>query len=174
MYNYVKALHIIFIVTWFAGLFYMPRLLIYHREAQDKSEPEKKILSAQFAIMLKRLWFGITWPSAILTLLFGIWMAYLYSYIPVWLWAKLAFVVFLYAYHMYTHRLYKKQISGSFPFSSAQLRIWNEVATIFLVAIVFIVNVKNAMSALWAIIGLLIFVTVLLVAIRIYKKRRSA
>jgi len=69
LYNYLKALHIIFIVTWFAGMFYMPRLFIYATEAGEKSETEKKILREQFAVMMKRLWYGITWPSAVLTLI---------------------------------------------------------------------------------------------------------
>ena len=68
MYNYIKALHIIFIVTWFSGMFYIVRLFIYNTEANEKPEPEKSILQKQFSIMIRRLWFGITWPSAVLTL----------------------------------------------------------------------------------------------------------
>ena len=79
MYLYVKALHIIFIVTWFSGLFYIVRLFIYNREAAEKEEPEKSILQKQFSIMIKRLWFGITWPSAVLTLIFGAWLWHLYG-----------------------------------------------------------------------------------------------
>src|SRR5512133_2723058 len=71
-YGYLKAAHIIFVVTWFAGMFYMPRLFIYSTEANEKSEPEKSILQNQFNIMMKRLWYGITWPSAILTLILGL------------------------------------------------------------------------------------------------------
>ena len=77
MYNYVKAFHLIFIVTWFAGLFYMVRLFIYNTEANGKPEPEKRILQTQFAVMIKRLWLAITWPSAIITLIFGPWLLYL-------------------------------------------------------------------------------------------------
>ena len=71
-YNYIKALHIIFVVNWFAGLFYMPRLFIYTAEANDKMEPEKSILIAQFKIMQRKLWYIITWPAAIITLIFGV------------------------------------------------------------------------------------------------------
>ena len=71
---YVKALHIIFVVTWFAGLFYIPRLFIYQTEAEDKLEPAKSILQTQYKLMTKRLWYIITWPSAILASIFGIWM----------------------------------------------------------------------------------------------------
>src|SRR5215204_2376085 len=74
MYAYLKALHIIFVVTWFAGMFYIVRLFIYNTEANGKAEPEKSILQKQFSIMIKRLWLGITWPSAILTAIFGPWV----------------------------------------------------------------------------------------------------
>ena len=74
MYNYIKALHIIFVVTWFSGMFYMVRLFIYNTEAGDKDELTKQVLRRQFGIMIKRLWLGITWPSAILTVVFGTWM----------------------------------------------------------------------------------------------------
>ncbi|MBS1780575.1 MAG: CopD family protein [Bacteroidetes bacterium] len=173
MYNYIKALHIIFIVTWFSGLFYIVRLFIYNREAQDKQEPEKSILSNQFNIMIKRLWFGITWPSAVLTLIFGSTMWYLLGSLPVWLMIKLCFVIGLFAYHLSLHSIYKQQAKGIFKHSSQQLRIWNEVATIFLVAIVMLVVVKQAMSWLWGLIGLIGFVVILMSAIKIYKNIRK-
>ncbi len=70
-YQYLKALHIIFVITWFAGMFYMPRLFIYNTEANEKDEAAATVLHEQFSVMMKKLWFGITWPSAILTLIFG-------------------------------------------------------------------------------------------------------
>jgi putative membrane protein len=173
MYLYIKALHIIFIVTWFAGLFYMPRFFIYNTEAGERSLVEQTILRSQFAIMMKRLWFGITWPSAILTLVFGPWMWYLMNSFPQWLIIKLCFVVGLYAYHFSIHAIYKQQQKGVFKFASQQLRIWNEVATIFLVAIVMIAVVKQNMSVLWAFAGLACFVFMLMGAIRIYKLIRE-
>jgi protoporphyrinogen IX oxidase len=172
-YLYIKALHIIFVVTWFAGLFYMPRLLIYFTEAQDKPEPEKSILQSQFRIMQRRLWYGITWPSAVLTLIFGPLMWYLYGATPTWLHLKLAFVVGLYGYHLYCHRLFKQQQKGITTWSGTQLRVWNEVATIFLFAIVFLVILKNALGMVYGLIGLAVLIVVLLVAIRIYKKMRE-
>ena len=92
MYFYIKALHIIFIVTWFSGMFYIVRLFIYNTEAQKKEAVEKKILTEQFTIMIRRLWLGITWPSAILTIILGGWTAYLFGDIPTWLWIKLGLV----------------------------------------------------------------------------------
>ncbi len=173
MYNYVKALHIIFIVTWFSGLFYIVRLFIYNAEAAQKPEPEKTILQRQFRVMIRRLWMGITWPSAILTLLFGPWMLILMGSVPAWLWIKLCFVLGLYGYHFSLQGIFRQQMKGIFRYSSQQLRIWNEVATIFLVAIVMLVVVKQNMSWAWGLAGLFGFVIVLMSAVRIYKTMRA-
>ena len=173
MYFYIKAIHIIFIVTWFSGMFYIPRLFIYNREAADKPVAEKIILQQQFNIMIRRLWLGITWPSAILTLIFGTWIAWLYGGIPQWLWIKLGFVAGLYAYHFSLHSLYLQQQKSIFKYSSQQLRIWNEVATLFLVAIVMLVTVKQEVSLFWGLLGLILLILVLMSAIRIYKLLRK-
>jgi len=173
MYNYIKALHIIFIVTWFSGLFYMVRLFIYHTEAAAKPEPDRTILQEQFRIMIRRLWMGITWPSAILTLIFGPWMMILLGSVPTWLAIKLGFVIGLYGYHFSLQAIYRQQMKGIFRYSSQQLRIWNEVATIFLVAIVMLVVVKQNMSWAWGLLGLFLFVILLMSAIRIYKIIRT-
>lgn len=173
MYQYLKALHIVFIVTWFAGLFYIVRLFIYNTEANERPEAEKKVLRQQFGIMIKRLWFGITWPSAILTLIFGPSMWYLIGSLPSWLAVKLCFVVGLYIYHFTLHSIYKQESKGIFKYSSTQLRIWNEVATIFLVAIVMLAVVKESMSWFWGLSGLILFIIILMSAIKIYKLIRN-
>jgi putative membrane protein len=173
MYFYIKALHIIFIVTWFSGLFYIVRLFIYNAEANEKPEPERGILQSQFAVMIRRLWYGITWPSAVLTLLFGGWMWWLFGSLPQWLLIKLLFVVGLYAYHFSLHTIFMQQQRGEFRYTSQQLRIWNEVATLFLVAVVMLVVVKQSMSLVWGLTGLLLLIVVLLLAIRIYKQLRG-
>ncbi len=175
-FNYVKALHIIFVVTWFAGLFYIVRLFIYHREAEDENEPKKSILQDQFSIMEKRLWYGITWPSALLTLIFASWLLIKspgYLKLP-YMHVKLTFVFLLYVYHFLCGRIFKQLQKGVFKYSSNQLRIWNEVATLFLVAIVFIIVVKSAINWIYGIVGLVIFAAMLMLAIRIYKKLRKA
>jgi putative membrane protein len=169
MFLYVKALHIIFIVTWFSGMFYIVRLFIYNAEANEKPEPERSVLLSQFSMMIRRLWFGITWPSAILTLIFGGWVWSLYGSFPQWLLIKLCFVVGLYLYHISLHVLYSQQKRGVFKYSSQQLRIWNEVATIFLIAIVMLVVVKQSLSWVWGLTGLILVVVLLMSAIRIYK-----
>jgi putative membrane protein len=181
MYFYIKALHIIFIVTWFAGMFYMPRLFIYNTEAQEKGEPEKSILHKQFTVMMTRLWYGITWPSAVLTLVFGLTVLFTGNWNHVlleapgrWLLIKMFFVFFLNLYHFSLHRIYKQQVQGTFNYTSQQLRIWNEVATVFLVAIVMLASVKQGLSAVWGIAGLLLFIIVLMSAIKIYKHLRKS
>ena len=178
-YQYLKALHIIFVVTWFAGMFYIPRLFIYNTEAGDKNEETKNVLREQFGVMMKRLWYGITWPSAILTLLFGPlimfmggWNKIVFEDGGLWLLIKLIFVVLLYLYFFSLHLIFKQQLKGIFSYTSQQLRIWNEVATIFLVAIVNLAVVKEAMSFAWAIAGLIGFIVILMSAIKIYKAVR--
>src|SRR5665213_1658148 len=174
MYFYVKALHIIFIVTWFSGLFYIVRLFVYTAEAKDQPEPERSILLKQFLIMQKRLWYGITWPSAILTLIFGTWIGFLYGSLPSWLLVKLCFVAALFAYHFFIHSIFLQQKKEIFRWSSQQLRIWNEVATILLVAIVMLAVVKQLLSVAWGIGVLVLFAVLLMIAIKIYKRFRKA
>ena len=172
-YNYVKALHIIFIVTWFAGMFYIVRLFIYNTEAGDRPEPEKIILRNQYNLMIRRLWLGITVPSAVLTLLLGPTVWFMMGTTPAWLQVKLVFVILLYGYHFSLRQLYREEKAGRFRFSSAQLRIWNEVATLFLFAVVFIATVKTAMGWIGGVVGLVALALLLMIAIRIYKRVRN-
>ena len=173
MYFYVKALHIIFVVTWFSGLFYIVRLFIYSAEANEKAEPERSILIKQFSIMQKRLWYVITWPSALLTAIFGIWIWQLFGSLPGWLLVKLCFVAVLFLYHISLHVIFCQQRKGIYKYSSQKLRIWNEVATIFLISIVMLATVKNMISVVWGISGIVAFTVILGFAINIYKKNRE-
>ena len=174
-YLSLKALHIIFVVTWFAGLFYIVRLFIYQTEALAKPEPDRSILHQQLNKMARLLWFVIAWPSAMITLLFGI--SLLVSQ-PAWLSApfmhiKLTFVLVLYIYHLGCHRIYNQLQKGIAKYSSTQLRIWNEVATIILVAVVFLIVKKDQISWLWGTLGIVTFAVILMLAIRIYKRIRE-
>lgn len=173
MYYYIKALHVIFIVTWFSGIFYIVRLFIYNTEANTRTEPARSLLKDQFGIMIRRLWLGIAWPSAIFTLIFGVWMWVLLDDLPDWLVFKLCFVGGLYAYHITLHSIYLQQQKGIFKYTSNQLRIWNEVATIFLVAIVMLAVVKNGMSLIWGLTGLALLALALMSAVKIYKILRE-
>jgi putative membrane protein len=173
---YVRALHIIFVVTWFAGLFYIVRLFIYHTEAQSRPESERKILQDQYKLMEKRLWYGITWPSAILTWIFGsILLSNNFDYYITspWFIAKLCFVIALTIYHLVCHKMLNDLGKDIIRHTSTTLRIWNEVATIVLVAVVFLVELQNGLSAVWGIAGLIAFSIVLMMAIRIYKIYRQ-
>jgi putative membrane protein len=154
-------------------MFYIVRLYIYNTEASEKTGPEREVLLRQFRIMIRRLWLGITWPSAILTLIFGPWIWYMMGNTPDWLLVKLFFVVLLYLYHFSLHILYREQQKGIFRFSSQKLRIWNEMATLLLFAIVFLASVKQILSWIFGLVGILSLAVVLMLAIRIYKKLRS-
>jgi putative membrane protein len=180
MYLYFKALHIIFVVTWFAGLFYMPRLFIYATEAGERPDPEKAVLRQQFLVMMKRLWYGITWPSAILTLVLGPvvmvqegWHKLLFEPAGRWLLIKWVFVIFLYVYHFSLQRILKQELRGEYRYSSQQLRLWNEVATIFLIAIVMLAVVKQSISLVWGVAGLFLLALLLMSAVRVYKSLRK-
>lgn len=171
-----KSLHIISVVTWFAGLFYIPRLFVYFAEADLKNPAEKKILQEQFKIMQRRLWYGITWPSAIAVLIFGSILAA--QFWPItqypWLVLKLIFVAGLYAYHLFLHIIFKQQQNNNISFSPMALRVINEISIIFLVAIVFLVVLKNVLSMVYGIIGLFTLVAILMVAIKVYQKVRES
>lgn len=176
MYLYLKALHVVFVVTWFSGMFYMPRLFIYNTEAKEKPEAIRKALQEQFSTMMKRLWFGIAWPSAILTFILGLtvmftgkWNKTLLDPAGRWLLVKLVFVLGLYIYHFTLHYILKQELRGVFKYTSQQLRMWNEAATVFLIAIVMLAVVKQSVSFIWGIIGLALFIILLMSAIKIYK-----
>ncbi len=174
--NVIKALHIIFVVSWFAGLFYIVRLYIYHTEAAQKSEPERGILFKQFAIMEHKLWWIITTPAMILTLVFGIWMLFLnpeYYLRANWMYIKLAFVALLLVYHFVSQRILFQLKSGIFKLSSNQLRIFNEMATLALVAIVFLVVMKDSLSWIKGTIGFFAVAIALMIGIKIYKRLRK-
>ncbi|SDQ17035.1 CopD family protein [Flagellimonas zhangzhouensis] len=175
LYPYIKSLHLIFVVTWFAGLFYIPRLFIYHIEANQKPSPDKEILSDQLKLMTKRLWYIITWPSAILCTLTAIWLLIL---MPGWLeqaWmhVKLAFVVLLFGYHFKCHQIFKQLQRDEVNYTSKFMRMWNEVATIILFAVVFLVILKSAFNWIYGIVGMFVLMILLMLGIRWYKKVRD-
>ena len=175
IYNYIKALHLIFVVTWFAGLFYIPRLFIYHIEADAKPSPEREILTRQLKLMTKRLWYIITWPSGILCTLFAIWLLIL---MPDWLeqpWmhVKLAFVVLLILYHLRCHQMFKQLQRDEVKYTSHFMRIWNEVATLVLFAVTFLVILKNAFNWIYGVVGILVLGVLLMLGIRLYKRIRE-
>ena len=136
---FIKAFHIIALVAWFAGLFYLPRLFVYHATAQDSISLER------FKIMERRLYLGITWPAAVATTLLGL---YLLSYNVEyylhagWMHAKLALVLFLWAYHLLCGHYVRLFAQGKRTKNALFFRIFNEVPTFLLVGIVILVVVR--------------------------------
>lgn len=174
-YNYIKALHLIFVITWFAGLFYIPRLFIYHIEASEKPEPDKSILSNQLKLMTKRLWYIITWPSAILASLFAFWLLFLMpEWLQVdWMLVKLGFVLLLYLYHFKCHLIFKELQQDIFKWSSNQMRLWNEGSTLILFAVIFLVIVRDAVNWIYGVVGIFLLAAMLMLGIKMYKRLRS-
>ncbi len=173
-YLYLKAIHIIFVVSWMAGLFYIVRLFIYHVEANERPDQERIVLQRQFEIMQNKLWYIITTPAMVLSVLAGIGMFYVNPALLSmnWMLVKLAFVLGLLIYHFMCQNIINQLKNGVFTWSSTQLRFWNELATIFLVAIVFTVILKSAVDWIYGLIGLFIFIIVIMSAVKIYKYYR--
>lgn len=174
VYLYLKAIHIIFVVSWMAGLFYIVRLFIYHVEANDRIESERITLQSQFEIMQHKLWYIITTPAMAISFLAGIAMIWVNpSLLSMnWMLVKLAFVLGLLIYHFLCQNIMNKLKQGIFTWSSTQLRLWNELATIFLVAIVFTVILKSAVDWIYGLTGLIVFSAVIMSAVKIYKYYR--
>jgi protoporphyrinogen IX oxidase len=174
-YLYIKALHIVFVVCWFAALFYMVRLLIYATEAQQKDEVAKPILTQQLLLMQKKLWYIIGWPAMVGSFVFGLWMLILNPTLlsMPWMWLKLISVGLLALYHLECQRLYKQQTQGVFKYNSFKLRLFNELGTVFLVAIVFLVVIKSSSGLMWGLLGLLAFAGILMLCVSIYKRNRK-
>lgn len=174
IYLYAKAIHIIFVVCWMAGLFYMVRLFIYHTEAKQKPVQEYQILHRQFMVMENRLWWVITTPSMYLTVGAGLVMLY---QVPTllqmgWMHVKLALVLGLIGYHFSCQRIMWRLRDERNTWSSGRLRMWNEVATLFLFAIVFVVVLKSAVTWIFGVLGLFVLALLLMLGIRLYKRFR--
>jgi putative membrane protein len=135
---WVKALHIVFVVTWFAGLFYLPRLFVYHAMAQDAVSRER------FKVMERKLFWGIMTPSGALTLVFGTWLWLGWGFSGAWLQAKLALVAALVAYHLWCAKLMLDFRAERNTRSHVWLRWFNEFPVLMLFAVVFLVVLKPA------------------------------
>lgn len=171
---YLKAVHIIFVTTWFAGLFYLVRLFIYHLEADEEAPDAADILKRQYAVMQSRLLHIITTPSMVLTVLTGTTLMVGYGfYTQGWMWVKVALVVGLLAYHFSCIRIMRHLKAGTLKYSARQMRLWNEVATLFLVAIVFLVELKSTLSLLYGVGGLVVLAGFLMLGVRAYRKYRE-
>jgi putative membrane protein len=163
------------VVTWFAGLFYMPRLFIYHIEASEKPSPEREILTKQMQLMSKRLWNIISWPSAILCTFFAIVLLVLNPGLlqQSWMHVKLGFVLLLWIYHIRNHMIYNELQRNEVKYTSSYMRIWNEGATIILFAVIFLVILKSAINWIFGVIGIFVLGVLLMLGIRLYKRIRD-
>jgi putative membrane protein len=133
---WIKSLHIIFMVAWFAGLFYLPRLFVYHAMSDDFPGSER------FKVMERKLYYGIMGPSAVLTVVFGLWLWLGFGITGAWLHAKLALVVLLIGYHMYCGRLLADFKTDRNRHSHIYYRWFNEFPVLILMGVVILVVVK--------------------------------
>lgn len=174
-YNYIKSLHLIFVITWFAGLFYIVRLFVYHAEARQMKEPEQSILIKQYQLMQYRLWYIITWPSAVLATVFAFWLLHLMPgwLAQEWMWVKLGFVVLLFAYHAKCHLIYLQLQKNEVNNSSNFFRLWNEGATLILFAVVFLVVLKSAINWIYGVVGIFLFSIIIMLGFKFYKNIRE-
>ena len=161
-YLWFKTLHIIGVVVWFAGLFYLVRLFIYHAESNEGDPGIKQAFFKQYSLMEKRLANIITTPGMILAISMAIGLLYMQpSYLyQTWMQAKLIFVTLLIIYHFFCYKLMGQLSNEKFLFTPKQLRALNELPTIFLVLIVMLVVFKNnfpTSTATWFIVSLVIF-----------------
>lgn len=172
-----KALHIVAFISWFAGLFYIVRLFVYFEEAGQHEANKSEILRDQLGLMQRRLWTIITRPAMIVTYLAGFTMVYTrysFSNLPPWLWIKFGFLLVLFVYHLQCGKILREQAQQRCTWNSRQLRIFNEGATMLMVAIVCLAVFKSGLSAVWG-LGLWIALgIVLMLAVKMYRKRLAA
>lgn len=174
-YNYIKALHLIFVITWFAGLFYIVRLFVYHTEAKDKPEPDQSILIRQYQLMQYRLWYIITFPSAVLATVFAIILLVLNPALLQmgWMHIKLFFVLLLWLYHLKCHQIFLQLQKNITKNSSQFFRMWNEVATLILFSVIFLVTLKSTFNWIFGVVGLFALAILLMLGIKLYKRIRE-
>ena len=161
---YLKAFHIIGVVVWFSGLFYLGRLFVYHKDTDALPEPERETLKKQYSLMEKRLYYGIAWPGLCITVTLGLAMITEWG-IPNWIQLKFALVILLVGYHLWCGNIMKNIFKKNFKWDSIHLRLFNEIPTILLISIVFVVVFKESLSwpvllLIILIIGIIIYMTI--------------
>ncbi|GFE72003.1 protoporphyrinogen oxidase HemJ [Chroococcus sp. FPU101] len=173
-YYWFKAFHLIGVVVWFAGLFYLVRLFVYHAEAYEQPEPARTILKNQYEIMEKRLYNIITTPGMLVTVAMAIGLISTEPGVlkSGWLHIKLAFVVLLIGYHHFCSRIMKQLAKDECKWSGQQFRALNEAPTVLLVIIVMLAIFKNQLPldlTTWVIVALVIAMAA---SIQLYAKKR--
>ncbi len=173
-YLWFKAFHIVGIVAWFAGLFYLPRLFVYHAEAYEQPEPARTILTSQYQIMERRLYSIIMTPAMLLTIAMAIGLVSTEPEVlkQPWFHAKMAIVVLLIGYHHYCKRLMKKLALDECKMTGQQFRWFNEIPTVLFIVVVMLAVFKNSLPTditVWGIAGM---VVAFAVAIQLYARKR--
>ena len=173
-YLWFKVFHIVGVVVWFAGLFYLVRLFIYDVEANDRAEPARSTLKAQYRLMEKRLLNIITTPGMVVTIAMAAGLlatdrSLIHQH---WLQIKLGLVVLLAIYHVYCGRIFKQLCLNTCRWTGQQLRLWNELPTVLLLAIVSLAVFKSSLPVYGATAGLLGLIVLMLVGIYVYAKNR--
>lgn len=173
-YLWFKAFHIIGVVVWFAGLFYLVRLFVYHVEADEQPEPARSILKDQYALMEKRLYNLITTPGMVLTVAMAIALIVVAPDLlkQTWLHVKLTFVLLTVGYHFYCRRIMNQLVAGTCKWSGQQMRGLNEVPTVFLVLIVLLAVFKSQLptsATAWGTVGLIVAMAAI---IQLYARKR--
>ena len=173
-YLWFKSFHIIGVVVWFAGLFYLVRLFIYHVEVQNEKEEIRDVFNKQYTLMEKRLANIITTPGMILAVIMASGLLYMQPvYLTqTWMQIKLLFVIFLLIYHFYCYKIMNELTNNQYNYSGQQLRALNELPTLLLVVVVMLVVFKNQFptsAASWLIFGLILFMAA---SIQFYAKWR--
>lgn len=176
LYLLAKTVHIVGAICWMGALLYLVRLCVYHAETNARPEAERAILHPQLELMQYRLLRLITEPAMVVTLVGGIAMLVSLQAVPSWLYPKLALVVGLVVYHLSCAKIVRDQAAGVSAWTGTKLRVWNEVGTLFLVAIVTVAVFKTALSLGWALLAFAVFAGALVLAGWLYAavRRRNA
>ncbi len=176
-YPLFKTLHIVGFVAWFAGMFYLVRMFVYHVEAMDEDEPKRSILTEQFNLMENRVYSIICNPAMMITWLFGLLMivnnGWAWLTINYWLQFKLFLLILLSGYQGYMKVLIRKLAKGERPYTSYQFRLLNEVPTVFLLSISLLAVYKNGLNAVSALVGIIVFGFLLVMGTKLYKRIRE-
>lgn len=176
-YYIFKIVHIVGFTAWFAGMFYLVRMFVYHTEAYDEPQPKQDILKAQFHLMEHRVYKIICNPAMMITWIFGLLMIYHngldWLKVNYWLHAKLLLVLLLSGYQGYCKKLIKQLAIGKTKFSSTQFRLFNEVPTLFLILIASIAVFKNATNPVILVASIVGVMVTLVLFTRLYKKIRE-
>lgn len=179
-YAHIKSIHLVFVVSWFVGLFYIVRLFIYQVESYEKPEPDRTILTTEYKRIQGLLYKIIMTPAMYLTVISACGMLIL-NYIHLdasllkagWFQVKLALVVGLIVYHFACAKIMKDLSNDVVNWTSGKLRMWNEVATLFLVAIIFLVFLKSIENWIYGLLSLVSFAILLMMAVKLAKRVRA-